>query len=88
MKLLRSMLCILVALSAGSLLAEESRGFFGWLSDVTYSAWKGATNTVKSIFGYGPESKKEEPKKTEPAAPAEMTAQKEEPKSAAQQSKP
>jgi hypothetical protein len=40
--------------------AEEQRGLWGWLTDVTSSAWEGTKNTVNSIFGGGSSAKQPE----------------------------
>lgn len=56
MKILRFILCIILAGATSSISAEEG-GFWGWLTGVTSSAWEGTKNTFYSVFGGKPEQK-------------------------------
>lgn len=67
MKTLRVIFCILVACATNSVSAEETGGFWGWLTGVTSSAWEGTKSTVRSIFG-GKADEQAEPAKKETMA--------------------
>lgn len=60
MKILKYILCVVLACATNSMSAEDSRGFWGWLTDTTSSAWEGAKNTVNSFFGEKPADRKEQ----------------------------
>lgn len=58
MKALQYIVCIVFVCSIQTLSADDSRGFWGWLTDVTSSAWEGTKNTVNSFFGGAPRDDK------------------------------
>ena len=81
MKLLKIMLCVVLACATNAMSAEETGGFWGWLTGVTSSAWEGTKNTVRSVFGYKDEQKesykKEEIKEKNPGEKKEEVVVKE-----------